>query len=357
MIIQIRAMVATAALCVAIVPSMAQAGGLFSFSKCDSLCCDDPCADNCGCGNSNWSGCDGCGGCDSACRGLGAGSCLSGGGCGDYLQKLDLRRYILPSDRCFDDFISPMINFVFFEDPRTLSELRPIFLHQSVPGAIGGGTFQHYGLQTRAALTERLSFISTKRGFIVSQNPLFEDGFTSTSIGLKYNVIRDPYQGTLASVGMSYDLPIGSRGAGQSFGDGQFHLFITAGQRFLDGDAHYLSSFGYRFPTNSGLDTTSIHWSHHVDVRLTDKLYALTGISWWHWTRSASNGQAIGAAGHDLFSLPANDVTGNNLVTQNVGLKYRPRANREFGIAYEFPISDFRDVMRDRIQLDAIFRY
>ena len=36
--------------------------------------------------------------------------------------------WILPSDHCFDDFISPMTNPVFVEDPRTLTEARLIYL-------------------------------------------------------------------------------------------------------------------------------------------------------------------------------------------------------------------------------------
>ena len=42
-----------------------------------------------------------------------------------------------PSDHCFDDFISPMINFVFFEDPRTLTELRPIYVKHTLPNQVG----------------------------------------------------------------------------------------------------------------------------------------------------------------------------------------------------------------------------
>lgn len=73
---------------------------------------------------------------------------------------------IKPSERCFDDFISPMINFVFFEDPRTLTELRPVFASHNVPGAVGGGSIQLYALQFRVALSDRLSLIATKDGYI-----------------------------------------------------------------------------------------------------------------------------------------------------------------------------------------------
>ena len=83
---------------------------------------------------------------------------------------------IAPSDHAFDDFISPMTNPVFFEDPRTLTEARFIFINHHVPDGLGGGDVQLFALQLRAALTENLSFIATKDGYIVSDNGLINDG-------------------------------------------------------------------------------------------------------------------------------------------------------------------------------------
>ena len=40
----------------------------------------------------------------------------------------------LPSDHCFDRFISPLSNPFFFEDPRSLTEVRGIFIDNSLPG-------------------------------------------------------------------------------------------------------------------------------------------------------------------------------------------------------------------------------
>lgn len=332
-----------------------QAGGwgLFDGGGCDEACCSDP-----------------CGSCDSLLGGDACGACGQGGldcGC---LGDMKLLGCIKPSDRCFDDFISPMINFVFFEDPRTVSEIRPIFVHHNIPTPLGtlgipGGAIQVYAMQFRVALTERLSLIGVKDGYIVADtdggplDSLLDDGWASVTAGLKYNVIRNTQTGTLASVGFTYELPIGSQQALQDVGDGEFHMFYTAGQRYLNGDAHWLTSFGYRFPVDRDQQASSIHWSNQFDVRLTDKLYALTGFSWWHWTDSADGPGALplGVAGHDVFNLPVSNVEGNDLVTQNVGMKYKPNGATELGIAYEFPLTAFKDIIDDRIQVEAIFRY
>ena len=75
--------------------------------------------------------CDSCLNSSAACTGIGctdAGCCRGSGLLGGLLK---------PSDHCFDDFISPMSNFIFFEDPRTLTEARAIFFHHQLPDSIG----------------------------------------------------------------------------------------------------------------------------------------------------------------------------------------------------------------------------
>ncbi|QDT63485.1 hypothetical protein [Calycomorphotria hydatis] len=316
---------------------------------CDDVCCDDTCCDPC---------CDDvC--CDTACCDgcvLGKDCCGYGGlGCG-------LLSLIQPSDHCFDDFISPMINFTHFEDPRTLTEIRPIYVHHNVPGSLGGGNIHLAACQIRVALSKELSIIAVKDGYIWDETNgtlggLLDDGWADMTAGLKYNLLRDECSGTLVSAGLTYEIPLGSQRALQAQGDGVFHVFGTMGQRFCDGNAHIISEVGYRFPLDSSAQTTALHWSNHFDVRLMDKFYLVTEFAWWHWLDDAGNGLPLGVGGQDLFNLPANNVAGNDLVTQNVGVKVKPNKHMEVGLAYEFPITGFKDVINERIQLDVILRY
>lgn len=331
--------------------------GLFNHSACDAGCCDaaacdqscaDPlCCDAAGCSGL---GCDGCDACSLTC-----------------CDKGMLAGLIKPSDQCFDDFVSPMINFVHFEDPRTVTEIRPIFVNHWVPDTIGnnvpaGGSIQLLAMQFRVALTERLSLIGVKDGYIWDNtngalDTLLDDGWASVTAGLKYNFLRDTQSGTIASAGATYELPIGSRDALQDIGDGEFHLFVTGGQRLMCGKAHLMSAFGWRVPSDGYLQSESIHWSSHFDVKLTNKLYLLTEVAWWHWIDSAEGGLPLGVAGQDLFNLSTSDVTGNDLVTQMVGLKYKPNNKTEFGLGYEFPLTEFDDVIEGRLQTEMILRY
>lgn len=340
----------------------ATAGGFCGLFDGDGNCCDEACCCESGCCDSGCcssGGCDGASGCGSIFDGL---KDFAGEGCGSCCS------FIKKSDHCFDDFISPMINPIFFEDPRTLTEIRPIFMHHRLPDSVGtlgipGGSLQVYAAQIRVALTERLSLIAVKDGYIVTQmdggplDSLLNDGWAAVTAGLKYNLYRNTNTGTLLSTGFTYEIPMGSRRSLQDVADGEFHTFVSGGQRLFDGNAHLLSTFGWRQPVDTGAQVTAVHWSNHADVRLTSWLYAVTEVAWWHWTDSAEDGIDVGFAGQDLLDFGASDVEGNDLVSQSVGFRIKPAANLELGAIYEFPLSTKKDILQDRWTFDMIVRY
>ncbi len=140
---------------------------IFDRKNCDSSGCE--CLPNCD------SACDGCDGCGllkkKPCGLLGLGVLPS---------VLDL---VKPSEHCYSDFISPMTNPVYFEDPRQNTEARAIFINHKIPVVAGNpsGRVQLYAVQIRVRLTENLSLIAVKDGYIVSQSPLLDDGWADLS--------------------------------------------------------------------------------------------------------------------------------------------------------------------------------
>lgn len=261
-----------------------------------------------------------------------------------------------PSDTCFCDAISPMTNPVFFEDPRTLTEIRFIFIQHAVPTAVGGGDLRVVAAQVRAALTERLSIVAAKDGFIFSSHPLINDGWADVAVGLKYNLLVDTSRQRLVSAGVSYELPSGSRQAFQGNGDGEFHVYLTGLQTI--GCAHWISGTGFRLPTDGAEESQSWYWSNHLDVPLTSALplYLFGEANWYHWLRSGNNGIA-GVEGGDLFNFGSTGVAGNDIVTGAVGVKYKPHCGLELGVAWETPLSGREDVMDNRLTVDLIVRY
>jgi hypothetical protein len=266
------------------------------------------------------------------------------------------RGLIKKSDHAFDSFISPMTNPIFFEDPRNVTEARAIFLQHKVPLAAGSGDVQVYAVQLRARLTENVSLIATKDGYIKSTNPLVEDGWADLSVGLKFNLIRNAAQQRLLSGGFTFEVPTGEADPLQGNGDGELNLFLTGGMQ-LGCKSHWLSASGFRLPMNTTDESQSFYWSNHVDYRVRRGVYLLSELNWYHWTKSGQDGPLPGVEGLDLINLGSPGVTGNDIVTGAAGVKFKPNGHNEIGVAFEFPLTERRDIIDNRLTVDWIIRY
>jgi hypothetical protein len=71
----------------------------------------------------------------------------------------------------------------------------------------------------------------------------------------------------------------------------------------------------------------------------------------------AGTGGVPGVEGLDLFNLGSSGVAGNDIVTQAAGIKFKPNRHQEIGAAYEFPLTDRRDILENRLNFNWIFRY
>lgn len=287
------------------------------------------------------SDCNDCGTCDSCTP------CCDDGG-------LTLSLFA-PSEPCFDDFISPMTNPVYFEDPRQVSELRIIYLTHKVPLAAGGGRVDLFAAQIRAALNDRLSIIATKDGYAVSSNALINDGWADINLGLKYSLYRDAQTGTMLSAGATYEAPFGSPAALQGNGDGVVNLFASGGTRIGD-NGHWLSTGGMLLALDSAAESEFVYWSNHFDRKISNITYAFTEFNWYNYSSSGAGGIA-GVEGGDLFNLGSTGVTGNDIVTGAFGLKLKPSRHTEIGAAWEVPLTERRDVLDNRLTFDFILRY
>src|SRR5262249_47842439 len=127
-------------------------------------------------------------------------------------------RAAFESDHGSDVFISPMTNPFLFEDPRSLTEIRPIFIHQGTPTGnpvFRGGDVGFFGVQARLAFTERLSLVINELGFVWAEphNPGngfdAHTGWAEMRIGPKYTFYRCEQSGTIAAAGLTFDIPLG----------------------------------------------------------------------------------------------------------------------------------------------------
>jgi hypothetical protein len=262
---------------------------------------------------------------------------------------------MLPGDHDFDGFISPLSNPFFFEDPRSLTEVRGIFIENGLPGPIGGGDLQAYAIQLRGRLTERLSVIAPRLGYLSVNDNGGPAGFMSAPVGVKYNFISNADTQFLVSGGITYFIPENLSNF-PLLSDGDFHFFLTGGKQICD-RGHWLSASGFRIPANSNWGTQLWYWSNQWDYEVVDGWYGLFGVNWFHCMRSATSNFGTPVTGLDIVNVPANGVAGQDVVTGVVGLKWKPSGHVEIGSGYEFPLTDREDILRNRLYVDAIFRY
>ncbi len=266
------------------------------------------------------------------------------------------RGFIKRSDHAFDEFISPMTNPVFFEDPRQLTEARALFIQHKVPLAAGGGDVQLYALQLRARLSENVSLIATKDGYITSTNALVNDGWADLSAGLKFTLRRDVERQRLVSAGFMFEMPTGEADALQGNGNGELNLFMTGARKF-GCRVHGVSATGIRVPMNNTDESTSWYWSNHLDYMVRDRLYLLTEFNWYHWLQAGKDGPVPGVEGLDVINLGSPGVAGNDIVTAAFGTKFKPNGNNEIGVAFEFPLTEREDILDNRLTVDWNIRY
>src|SRR5207244_1255326 len=178
-------------------------------------------------------------------------------------------------------FIGPISNPILTKDPRALTEARFLFISDYITTEhpFRGGDFQVYGLEVRAALTDRLSFIADKDG-LLSIHPHVgpsETGWLNIAVGLKYAFIRDVE-----------------------------NLLLDRG---WNGWLYTLAEANW------------FHWTQGGDRGLPPAL----------------------GEGDGLINLGTSGVAGNDLVTGAVGLKAIVNRHLDIGTAYEFPLSNRKD--------------
>jgi hypothetical protein len=279
-------------------------------------------------------------------------------------------RPLFQSDHTFDGFISPVTNPFYFEDPRSLTEVRPLFIYQGTPTGnpiFHGGDIEYFGLQGRLALTDCFSLVMTKLGVVWIEphngTPAFQDhaGFAELILGPKYTFLRSEATGTLGAVGLNFDIPAGSAQVLQNTGTLTLEPYISMGQSFCRtsyGTFHALGTFGYNFSVNNQR-SDNLFTSLHLDFDYGDlhKIYPLLEFNWFYYTTNGHT-QPINFEGRDLFNFGSRMISGHSEVTIAPGIRYKVNECFQMGFAAEFQLTNpSRSLMDYRLMVDLIFRY
>ncbi len=271
------------------------------------------------------------------------------------------------SDHLFDGFISPLSNPFLAEDPRSLTEIRPIYIYQKVPTAqkdFKGGNISFFGTQARVAITDRWSVVFNKIGG-VSVNPAsgssFADdtGFAELWLGPKWTFYRGEDNGAIVAGGLQFQLPVGSNTTFQDTGTLSLVPYVTYGQNFLRdfryGSFNSILSTGYSFSTDNQR-SDYYFLSAHVDFDAGNvhRFYPLAELNWILYT-SSGKALPIGSEGRDLINFGGAAKSG--LLTGTVGGRVKITESAQLGAGFEIPLAGRKDFFRYRFTMDFILRY
>ena len=246
--------------------------------------------------------------------------------------------HLFKSDHVFDQFISPVTNPFLFEDPRSLTEVRPIFMYQQIPGRqpdMQGGNIWFFGTQARLAVTDRLSFVFSKLGGL-SVNPgsgsVFpgQTGFSELWLGPKYTFIRNEEAARVMAGGLQFQIPVGNKDVFQDTGSLSLVPYLSYAESFFRdwsvGSVNAMVNTGWAVSVNR-LRSDYYYLSGHVDLDVGNwhKFYPLMEMNWIMYTSNGTS-RPIGSEGRDLINF-GGQASGNGMVTWAIGLATRS-ANR-----------------------------
>jgi hypothetical protein len=275
---------------------------------------------------------------------------------------------LFESDTCFPWMISPVSNPFFAEDPRALTELRPIFLFQTIPhrnDVAAGGNVGWFGLQGRLAVTDRLSLVVNKLGLVWIDPRDHVDGigrqvgFSELWLGPKFTFIRNDETKTLLAGGLTFQIPTGPAHVFQNTGSLSMAPYLSFAQNFLKtdlGSFNFMNTTGYAFAVdNHRSDYVYTQFHLDFDVGNCNKWFPLIEFNWTHYTQNG-NAHNFDFEGNDLFNFGAH-AAGTNYFSLAFGLRYKFCEGIQIGTAFQFPVDNPHNLESFRWTIDMIFRY
>ena len=239
----------------------------------------------------------------------------------------------------FSRMVSPVSNPVNFEDPRATTEIRPIYLWHELDDKFitNGGSVQIYALQLRYAINDRLAVIANKDGYVVMKpNSVLndEEGLGNVGGGVKYSLLKDEAAGTIATVGLTYEAPVGDHDVLQGRGDGSLRPFLSAG--YAGEGFNLIGATGVRARLD-GRDSSFWDADLHIDVPLC-KFHPGLEVNMVH-VLAAGNRLPIADEGADYFNFGASESKGETIVTGAAVARYQFTDSVSYGIAYQVPLT------------------
>jgi len=262
----------------------------------------------------------------------------------------------LTGNHNFPRFIGFISNALQNIDPRSVTELNPIFMSNwtsAFPPLANDGNVQLYGASLTVAVTDRLAVGLNQGGYAVTDYRKSRDGWVNLGGFAQYTLIEDVPNQFLFTAGMRWEAPTGEAEVFQGHGPAHLAGYGTVGKEF--GEFHFLATGGYQFPTSSAHDGTDLFYLNgHIDRRVCGWLYPLFEVNWIYHDTSIDLSRSFR---NDFFDFGTFEVAGN-LVTMAVGANAVIIPEKlEFGMVYTRPIASQRDFEFNGLIAKMVFRY
>lgn len=285
-----------------------------------------------------------------------------------------------PASSGFEQARRPITNPTLFDLALPTTNLHPIFLHHVLPDQISagggkvpfGGDVQLYALQFEYALSDRLSIVATKDGYVDMNfdNSAFNDstGFANLGGGVKYVFLLDPISKTAVSSALTLEFPTGNSDVLQGEGKGLANM-IVSGLKLVD-DWQFAGGVGLQVPFSD--EQATMGWvSTHASYEVSKWFIPLVEINWFHILDEGDGrgnfadqlgGGVPGAVrfeGGDLFNLGATNASDNpDFVSAAIGFRSRLTDVVTAGFAFEIPLTnEDNSLMEERFTVDFTWTF
>jgi hypothetical protein len=266
------------------------------------------------------------------------------------------------SDGKFKRYVPPLAQPYFNETPYITTEARLVYLYNEIPKGFvtGGGSINIFAAQIRLALTERLGLIATKDGYTILKfdNVLpNSDGFENISLGFKYALFQRPEEEEIISFGIRYEPPTGSLSTGginlQGKGDGFLDYFLTGGKS--NNKWGIQGSLGIQQALDTDYNSSFFHWHAHIDYEMFKNLFPLIELNGLTAVDDGNRTEISDFEGNDAANF--GNTSSKHVVSGTAGFRYRFTKNTILGVGYETALTEQKDLLEYRTNLDLTIHF
>jgi hypothetical protein len=294
-----------------------------------------------------------------------------------------------PDLRCersgrYEGFEKPIVAPFLFEDPFITTGAYLYYIWHEFPdrSALGGGDVSAVALQLRVALTDRLAFIATKDGYVWERpnNPVLRDqqGWLNLAGGLKYALIDRPEDNFMLSPALRLEVGSGSQDIFEGGKGGwlsSLQLIPSVSAAWGLEDLHLIGGLGGKIPIDTGEYGSQIFYHLYADYAVTPRFQPFVQLSGIYYVESGNGKRelknldsAAGAAlgepplsavqsllgtgpfeGADYHNLGSAGMDNEDFITIAVGTHVPITKHITFSVAYERPISNRKDIFKQRV--------